>query len=143
VIRIRSARQDEAPAILDLWTAGQTTASSTDSVAAILALLRHDPDALLVAESDGRLVGTLIVGWDGWRGGMYRLVVVRDMRRNGIGTQLVRAAEARSRELGARRVTAVVMSEHPDANAFWDETGYEVDARVGRYVRNLPDGSYT
>jgi ribosomal protein S18 acetylase RimI-like enzyme len=143
VIRIRPAREDEAPAILDLWGAGQTTASSTDDVAAIRHLVRHDPDALLVAESDGRLVGTLIVGWDGWRGGMYRLVVVPDMRRTGIGTQLVRAAEARLRELGSRRVAAVVMREHPHANAFWQAMGYRLDGRVHRYVRDLPEGPYT
>ena len=129
--------------ILELWIAGQTTASSTDSVASILDLLRHDPDALLVAESDGRLVATLIAGWDGWRAGMYRLVVVSDLRRTGIGTQLVRAAEGRFRELGARRVAAVVMTEHPHANGFWLSMGYELDGRVGRYVRNLTVGPYT
>jgi ribosomal protein S18 acetylase RimI-like enzyme len=143
VIRIRCAREDEARSILDLWRAGQTTASSTDDVAAILGLLRHDRDALLVAESDRRIVGTLIVTWDGWRAGMYRLVVTPDLRRTGIATRLVRAAEDRLRKLGARRVAAVVMTEHDHANAFWRAMGYELDLRVGRYVRDLPGGSYT
>jgi len=140
VIRIRPAREDEARAILDLWRAGQTASSSTDDERAILELLRHDRDALLVAESDDRLVGTLIVGWDGWRAGMYRLVVAAELRRTGIATQLVRAAEARLRQVGARRVAAVVMTEHPHANAFWLEMGYRLDGRVGRYVRDLPAG---
>ena len=140
MIRIRPAREDEARAILDLWRAGQTASSSTDDERAILELLRHDRDALLVAESDDRLVGTLIVGWDGWRAGMYRLVVAAELRRTGIATQLVRAAEARLRQVGARRVAAVVMTEHPHANAFWLEMGYRLDGRVGRYVRDLPAG---
>jgi ribosomal protein S18 acetylase RimI-like enzyme len=140
VIRIRPAREDEARAILDLWRTGQTASSSTDDERAILELLRHDRDALLVAESDDRLVGTLIVGWDGWRAGMYRLVVAAELRRTGIATQLVRAAEARLRQVGARRVAAVVMTEHPLANAFWLEMGYRLDGRVGRYVRDLPAG---
>jgi ribosomal protein S18 acetylase RimI-like enzyme len=140
VIRIRPARADEAPAILELWIVGQTTSSSTDSVASILDLLRHDPDALLVAESDGRLVGTLIAGWDGWRvPARRRPRPAPDRHRD----QLVRAAEDRFRELGARRVAAVVMTEHPHANGFWLSMGYELDGRVSRYVRNLTVGPYT
>ena len=37
------------------------------------ALLEHDPGALMVAESSGRVVGTVIAAWDGWRGSVYRV----------------------------------------------------------------------
>jgi predicted MFS family arabinose efflux permease len=38
-------------------------------------LLNADPEALLVAEVDGVVVGSLIAAWDGWRGSFYRLAV--------------------------------------------------------------------
>ena len=99
--------------------------------------MRRDPTALVVAEAEGRLVGTLIVGWDGWRAGLYRLVVLPEVRRMGVATQLIQAGEARLRELGARRISCMVMSDHDHANAFWRAMGYELLDGVGRYVKDL------
>jgi hypothetical protein len=39
-------------------------------------LLEDGDGALLVAEADGRVVGAIVAGWDGWRGNMYRLAVL-------------------------------------------------------------------
>jgi ribosomal protein S18 acetylase RimI-like enzyme len=145
-IVIRSARRDEVDLVLELWTAGQPVPSATDDHEGVRGLLHRDPTALFVAEVDGRLVGTLIVGWDGWRAGLYRLVVLPEVRRMGVATQLIQAGEARLRELGARRISCMVMSDHDHANAFWQAMGYELLDGVGRYIKDLsalqalPDG---
>jgi ribosomal protein S18 acetylase RimI-like enzyme len=138
-ITIRSARTDEVDVVLELWERGQPVPSATDDPEGVLGLLQRDPTALFVAETDGRLVGTLIVGWDGWRAGLYRLVVLPEVRRAGVATQLIRAGEARLRELGARRISCMVMSDHGHANAFWQAMGYELLDGVGRYVKDLPE----
>lgn len=136
-ITIRSARSDEVDLVLELWKTGQPVPSSTDDPEGVRALLHRDPIALFVAETDGRLVGTLIVGWDGWRGGLYRLVVLPEVRRMGVGTRLVRAGEERLRELGARRISCMVMSDHDHANAFWHAVGYELLEGVDRYIKDF------
>ena len=46
--------------------------------------------AMLVATEDGRIVGSLLGTFDGWRGNLYRLVVKPSMRRRGVATALVR-----------------------------------------------------
>ena len=137
-ITIRCARSDEVDVVLDLWKIGQPVPSSTDDPEGVLGLLQRDPAALFVAEMDERLVGTLIVGWDGWRAGLYRLVVLPEVRRSGIATQLIQAGEVRLRELGARRISCMVMSDHDHANAFWQAMGYELLDGVGRYIKDLP-----
>ena len=137
-ITIRCARSDEVDVVLELWKNGQPVPSSTDDPEGVLGLLQRDPAALFVAEKDERLVGTLIVGWDGWRAGLYRLVVLPEVRRSGIATQLIQAGEARLRELGARRISCMVMSDHDHANAFWRAMGYELLDGVGRYIKDLP-----
>lgn len=137
-ITIRSARSDEVDLVLELWTTGQPVPSSTDDPEGVRGLLRRDPTALFIAEAEGRLVGTLIVGWDGWRAGLYRLVVLPEFRRMGVATQLIQAGEARLRELGARRISCMVMSDHDHANAFWRAMGYELLDGVGRYIKDLP-----
>ncbi|HEV2871480.1 MAG TPA: hypothetical protein VG409_08655 [Actinomycetota bacterium] len=56
----------------------------------------------------------------------------------GIALQLVNEAERRLAVKGARRLSAIVMSEHDPAVALWLAAGYTHDTRVGRYVRTLP-----
>jgi ribosomal protein S18 acetylase RimI-like enzyme len=135
---VRAGRPEDVSTIVLFWGHATSVASSTDDPASVHALLARDPQGLLVAELDGRVVGTLIVGWDGWRGGLYRLAVDPTLRRRGIGGSLVRHAERRLSELGARRVAAVVIEEHDHAVGFWRAMGYEHDVRVGRFVRDLP-----
>jgi ribosomal protein S18 acetylase RimI-like enzyme len=94
-------------------------------------------DALLVAQVEGRLAGTIIAGWDGWRGSLYRLAVLPPARRRGIALRLVAEAERRLAAKGARRLSAIVMSEQDPAVALWLAAGYHHDTRVGRYVRTL------
>lgn len=39
--------------------------------------------------------------------------------------------------MGAKRITALVEREHPWATGFWEAAGYDLDAGMARYVRNL------
>src|SRR5690349_23542151 len=135
---IRPARNDDIPAVLELWGEARSAAAVTpDSVPAVERLLDHSPDGLLVAESDGRIVGALVAGWDGWRGNMYRLAVLPEYRRRGIACALVDAGHARLRELGATRVIAMVEHDDDPATALWRATGYAFDPQMARFVRNL------
>jgi len=134
---IRAATLGETAEILSLWRSADAVLSRTDDPDGIQRLLEKDPGALLVAIVDGKIAGTLIAAFDGWRGAMYRLAVLPDRRRRGIATELIAAGEHRLRDLGARRITAIIMTQHPDAVAAWEENGYEEDVRVGRWFKNL------
>jgi ribosomal protein S18 acetylase RimI-like enzyme len=136
VTAIRTATTADIPGVLALWERERSPAAvTTDSEDAVQ--LAIDAGALLVAEHDGRLAGTVIAGWDGWRGALWRLVVEPADRRRGIGRRLVAAAEERLRGLGASRITALVGREEADATAFWAATGYSHDEKITRFVRNL------
>lgn len=115
---------DDIPAVLDLWQeAAEPT--STDSAEALTGLLERDPGALIVAEAGNRIVGSVIAGWDGWRGSVYRLAVAPGHRRDGLGRSLLRAAEDRLADLGARRQHAIVVGTNARAVAFWRASGWE------------------
>jgi ribosomal protein S18 acetylase RimI-like enzyme len=135
---VRAARPAEASAILDLWRGARSTHATTpDRVEHVHRLLAETPGSLLVADAGSALLGTLIAAWDGWRGNMYRLVVLREHRRRGVGLALVRAGEEYLRRQGAHRVTALVAHEDEIALAFWESAGYPRDSQIGRHVRNL------
>src|SRR6266700_2382800 len=101
MVTLRSARPDEAQPILDVWREAEAEPTTTDDPERVRRLMTADADALIVAEEDGRLVGTVIAGWDGWRGNIYRLAVVPDRRGQGLGRRLVEHAVRRLRTDGA------------------------------------------
>jgi len=135
---LRSGAIDDVGAVLELWRRAEASPSSTESVEDVRGLLARDPEALIVAEAGGEIVGSLIVGWDGWRAGFYRLAVDPAHRRHGLATALVRAGEERFRTLGARRLGAIAESHKPGAMAFWASVGYELQTSRSRFVKNLP-----
>jgi ribosomal protein S18 acetylase RimI-like enzyme len=137
-VAVRPARPEEVAAVLALWRAADAVPGVSDDPASVDRLLEASADALLVAEAEGRMVGTIIAGWDGWRGNLYRLAVLPTARRRGIALRLVAEAERRLAGKGARRLSALVMSEHDPAVALWLAAGYRHDTRVGRFVRTLP-----
>lgn len=58
------------------------------------------------------------------------LVVDRHHRRNGIGTTLMRAAAAWSRERGAAELVLTVWAGNAAAEAFYERLGYRVVSRA-------------
>ena len=121
--------------MLDLWAAAGSLPSVTDSPDGLARLLAADPQALLVAELDGVLAGSLIAAWDGWRGSFYRLTVSPEHRRKGLATMLLREGERRLRERGAVRLTAIVVDDEAGAMSFWKATGYARQRDRVRFVR--------
>lgn len=132
---LRPAHADDAEAVLRLWSVARCPASRTlDDLGAIRRLIAHDRGALLVAQLGDRVVGTVIAGWDGWRGRLYRLAVLPEHRRRGIGRQLVVAGHERLRALGAARVEAAVADEQREGIAFWQALGYRRDPAIARFA---------
>src|SRR5580698_7904798 len=94
-IPIRPGRPGDVAPVLQLWRDAGAEPSHTDNADSLAALVAHDPAALLVAVEGGRIVGSVIAAWDGWRGSVYRLVVAPSHRRRGLARRLVGQAEAR------------------------------------------------
>ena len=125
--------------MLELWQKSRDWTAKTDERAGLTALIEREREAVLVAELDARLVGSLIAAWDGWRGNMYRLTVDPSWRRRGIAGRLITAGEERLRALGARRISALVWREDDAAVSTWLSTGYEAHEGTGRFVKAIPD----
>jgi ribosomal protein S18 acetylase RimI-like enzyme len=126
--------------VLELWQAAASIPSVTDTPEALELVLQRDDDLLLVAECDGHIVGTVMGGWDGWRGNIYRLAVLSEYRRRGIGRALLDEVAARLRHKGARKISIMVERNDKLANDFWkamEKSGYAHDPRIIRYTNQL------
>ena len=137
---IRDGRREDLERLLELWAISGAQPTVSDSLEPLDALRAFDPRALLIADGDQAVVGSLIAAWNGWRGSFYRLAVHPDARRRGLATRLVREGERRLRERGALRLDAIVASDQTAALGFWRAVGYERQGDRARFVRNFDRG---
>jgi ribosomal protein S18 acetylase RimI-like enzyme len=136
-IEIRPCRVRDIEGVLALWVLAASRPGATDTTAVLRMRLRRDRDLFLVALDGARVVGSVMGGWDGWRGQFYRLAVAPEYRRIGLASRVVTAVEERLRALGVKRIGLLVVKNEPAAVAFWKSRGYVGDRTVERYAKNV------
>jgi ribosomal protein S18 acetylase RimI-like enzyme len=138
---IREARPEDFDTIIGLWESIDRHTALPDRREYLEAFHAFSPDLLLVAEAEGRIMGTVIGGWDGWRANIARLATRPQARRKGIAMALVREVERRLLSKGARRVYALVDKRSPPAIPFWEAAGYAFNENILQYSRNFEEES--
>ncbi|MDX2591148.1 MULTISPECIES: GNAT family N-acetyltransferase [Streptomyces] len=136
-LRLRAARPADLDDVLAFWRTAAEGTSISDDRAGLERLVERDPEALILAEREGELAGTVIAGFDGWRCHLYRLAVRPELRRQGIGSALLAAAEERFVRLGGRRGDAMVLVRNERAQHAWRAAGYAPEERWRRWVKPL------
>ncbi len=134
---LRTAVPSDADALLAFWRTAAEGTSISDDPAGVARLIEHDAAAVLIAEHDGTLLGTVIAGFDGWRCHLYRLAVHPAARRQGIAALLLRAAERRFTALGGRRGDAMVLDDNDRAHHAWRAAGYAPEPQWSRWTKPL------
>jgi ribosomal protein S18 acetylase RimI-like enzyme len=127
-IVIRSIRfPDEYAAALALWErcGPGVHVGFSDTLDEIGRKLERDPELFLVAEDTGRVVGTVIGGFDGRRGMIYHLAVEPELRGRGIARALMGEMETRLRRLGCRKAYLMMIPDNPAGDFYrkceWEE----------------------
>ncbi|UNS95670.1 GNAT family N-acetyltransferase [Streptomyces tubbatahanensis] len=146
-LSIRPAGEGDIDQVLAFWREAAEGTSVSDDREGVGRLIARDPEALLLAEHDGQLVGTVIAGCGGtsrpeagggWRCSLYRLAVLPSHRRRGVSRRLLAAAEARFAALGGRRGDAMVLDDNERAHRAWEAAGYAPQPLWSRWVKTLP-----
>jgi ribosomal protein S18 acetylase RimI-like enzyme len=110
---------------------------SSDEPEEIRKKLQRDPDLFLVAEVQGKMVGTVIGGFDGRRGMVYHLAVDGQFRKMGIGEELMEELERRLKAKGCLRCYLLVTTENENAMAFYEKRGWTHMKHVLSYGKDL------
>jgi ribosomal protein S18 acetylase RimI-like enzyme len=130
-IEVRSFLESDGPDVVSLWSevfAGDPPWN--EPAAVIRRKLKVQRDLFLVGVVEGRLVATVMAGFDGFRGWIYHLAVSPGERRNGYGFAMMREAEKRLEARGCPKVNLQIRATNTGAVAFYRAFGYDVEDRA-------------
>jgi ribosomal protein S18 acetylase RimI-like enzyme len=130
----------EANAAAALWEEAGLIRAWNDPHADIAAALACPTSTILAARDEGRIVGTVMAGYDGHRGWLYYVAVAADRRGTGLGRALVEAAEQWLAAQGARVIRLMVRAENEAVTGFYEALGYEDGEMIvmGKRLSTLP-----
>ena len=129
--------------IIELWERSGLAfrPQGRDSLQAFKAQLESGVQYVLGAVIDDRLVGVVLVTHDSRKGWINRLAVDPDFRRQGIGTDLIVAAEDRLQQAGIDIIAALVLEPNLVSQAVMENAGYVVDKKVLYFSKRKNSGS--
>lgn len=114
-----------------LWSEAFAHDAPRNRAAAAIAEKRGArPELMLVAEEGGRVIGSVMAGYDGYRGWLYRVAVLQSHQRRGVGAALVREAEARLSALGCSKINLQIRGGNDAVAGFYRRLGYAVEERI-------------
>lgn len=125
VIEIAEVVDEDVPAVLTLWERCDLLRPWNDPRADIQRARGADHARLFIGRLEGKIVATVMAGFDGHRGWIYYLAVDPAHRKAGHGAAMMCAAEAWLRTRKAPKVQLMVSAENTAALGFHERGGYE------------------
>jgi ribosomal protein S18 acetylase RimI-like enzyme len=128
--------------VMELWAEGRLPLKprGRDSRESIRRQVRRANVLFLVAESAGRVVGTVLATHDGRKGWINRLAVDASLRKRGIGRQLVLEAERRLAAAGMEIFACLIENDNAVSMKVFERLGYEKHPEILYFAkRQYPD----
>jgi len=138
-LEIRPYREADEDAVVALWHECDLVRRWNDPVKDIGRKLLVQRDLFLVGLLDGRLVATVMAGYEGHRGWINYLAVAPNSRKRGFGRLLMDEAEARLREMGCPKINLHVRRSNAEAARFYRSMGYAEDDVLSMGKRLIED----
>lgn len=130
-VSIRPFEPRDTESVVALWRACGLTRPQNDPQKDIARKSKVNPEWFLVAEdATGRVVGTVMAGYEGHRGWINYLGVAPAWQRGGLGRRLMDEAEARLRAAGCPKINLQVRPDNRAAIAFYERIGFAVEGAV-------------
>ena len=110
--------------VVALWQACGLTRPWNDPQADIALARRRPNSTVLVGRDADAIVATVMVGHDGHRGWVYYVAVDPARRAQGLGRDIMNAAEDWLRQAGIAKLQLLVRRSNAKAGAFYQSLGY-------------------
>jgi len=121
--------------VIDLWKESNLIVSQNDPVEDIQKKLAFQPELFFIALLDGKLVGSVMAGYEGHRGWLNYLAVLPSYQKRGYGRKLVERAIAELKRLGCLKLNVQIRESNASAVAFYEHLGFRNDHVVSLGLR--------
>ena len=123
---IRVMTIEDYDQVHDLWMRikGFAIRSIDDSRYGVEKFLKRNPTTSVVAELDGKIIGSILCGHDGRRGSLNHVCVDPDFRRLGIGEAMVTFAMVALKKEEISKVSLIAFTRNDIGNSFWNKMGW-------------------
>jgi ribosomal protein S18 acetylase RimI-like enzyme len=138
-MNIRAYASTDAAAVIALWRACGLVVPQNDPLADIERKLRVNPELFLVGELAGRVVATVMGGYEGHRGWINYLAVDPAEQGRGYGRLMMDEVESRLRAIGCPKINLQVRASNEAVIRFYESLGYGKDNVVGLGKRLVED----
>jgi ribosomal protein S18 acetylase RimI-like enzyme len=139
-VEVRAFLGVDREGLISLWSACDLLRPWNDPDRDIDRKLAQDPAGLLVLETGGVVIGSVMAGYDGHRGWVNYLAVHPAHRARGLGRLLMAAAEDHLTAAGCPKINLQVRTSNSTAVTFYQHLGYVRDDVVSMGKR-LDDAS--
>ena len=124
IIRYGAKFQDE---VVELWKKCNLIIPQNDPVEDIMKKVDFQPDLFLVGLIDDRVIGSIMVGYEGHRGWINYLAVLPELQRQGYGRKLVQKAIDELKRIGCLKVNLQVRRTNTPVIEFYKRLGFKED----------------
>ena len=124
---LRPFRFTDQDRVVALWRECDLLRPWNDPRKDIARKLCVNPEWFLVADQGGRIVGTVMAGYEGHRGWINYLAVEPALQRGGIGRALMARAEELLRDAGCPKINLMIRRGNAGVMAFYERLGFVAD----------------
>ncbi len=135
----RPFNKGDQQAVIDLWNDCGLVVPWNDPVKDIKRKLKVDPDLFLVGELDGKIVASVMGGYEGHRGWINYLAVSPRHQRKGYGRLIMEVAELAIAQKGCPKINLQIRGSNTDIASFYQAIGYDIENVIGLGKRLKPD----
>ena len=137
-LAVRPFEERDRAGVVGLWERCDLVRPWNDPHRDIDRKVEHADDLLLVATVDARVVGTVMVGYDGHRGWINYLAVDPGHQGRRLGARLMDEAERRLHTIGCAKINLQIRRTNTGVRSFYERLGY-VDDDVISMGKRLTD----
>ena len=125
-IKIQTVLSGDLEELTGFWrTIDGVGLGQGDDLKSLEQFIRRNPHTCLLIRDEGKVVGSVLGGFDGRRGYIYHLAVSPERRRQGMGRLLMNVVCRELEKQGAHKIHLFVFNGNHDAIGFYQRLGWD------------------
>jgi ribosomal protein S18 acetylase RimI-like enzyme len=138
-LHIRPYQNRDEKNVIQLWHKCNLVVPWNDPKLDIERKLKVNPELFLVALIEGKIIATVMGGYEGHRGWINYMAVSPEIRQKGVGRRIVEKVEAKLSKPGCPKINVQIRSSNQNAIEFYRKIGFTVDDVISMGKRLADD----